>query len=177
MRGRKPLSKEILELRGTDRPDRQRQPSTILDPIKVDEIRQRCQVSGLRSATARAREIYWSTVKRVALLGMLEESFCSQLYFYAVEYDHFMTCTESVKKNSFYITVQGKDGKPIVAPNPAVKQRDNALEKLIKIGSNFGFSPADRARLKIPAQEPKEKGFRAIFAAIFEDSEESPDEQ
>lgn len=178
MKGRKPLPKEILKLRGTDRPDRQRSPSTILEPIKVDEIALRCQISGLRSATARARKIYWATVKRVSLLGIMEESFCSQLFFYAVEYDHFITCTESVKRDGFYITVQGKDGKPIVAPNPAVKQRENALEKLIKIGSNFGFSPVDRQRLKIQPNESKEKRIKAFFAAILEeDQDEGPEEQ
>ena len=130
-----------------------------------------CQISGLKSATRRARDIYWRTVRKVAALGMLEESFLSQIFFYAVEYDHFMTCCESVRKDGLYIVVEGKKGT-FVVPNPAVKQRDKALEHLLKIGSNFGFSPVDKQRIRVDAEDPKDKKMKAFFAAIYEDKDE-----
>lgn len=130
-----------------------------------------CQISGLKSATRRARDIYWRTVRKVAALGMLEESFLAQIFFYAVEYDHFMTCCESVRKDGLYLVVEGKKGT-IVVPNPAVKQRDKALELLLKIGSNFGFSPVDKQRIRVDAEDPKDKKMKAFFAAIYEDNDE-----
>ncbi len=170
MRGRKPLPKEILQLRGTDRKDRDRPASVTGAKITVEDVGA-CQISGLQSATRRARDIYWRTVRKVAALGMLEESFLAQIFFYAVEYDHFMTCCESVRKDGLYLVVEGKKGTVVVA-NPAVKQRDKALELLLKIGSNFGFSPVDKQRIRVDAEDPKDKKMKAFFAAIYEDSDE-----
>ena len=176
MRGRKPLPKELLQLRGTDRADRDRPSSVTGEKIGISDIG-KCQISGLQSATRRARDIYWRTVRKVAALGMLEESFLSQIFFYAVEYDHFMTCSESVKKDGLYIVVETKKGT-LVVPNPAVKQRDKALEILLKIGSNFGFSPVDKQRLRVqsPDEKPGDK-IKRIFASIEYESEEGVDEQ
>lgn len=170
MRGRKPLPKEILQLRGTDRKDRDRPASVTGAKITVEDVGA-CQISGLQSATRRARDIYWRTVRKVAALGMLEESFLAQIFFYAVEYDHFMTCCESVRKEGLYLVVEGKKGT-VVVPNPAVKQRDKALELLLKIGSNFGFSPVDKQRIRVDAEDPKDKKMKAFFAAIYEDKDE-----
>lgn len=170
MRGRKPLPKEILQLRGTDRKDRDRPASVTGAKITVEDVGA-CQISGLKSATRRARDIYWRTVRKVAALGMLEESFLAQIFFYAVEYDHFMTCCESVRKDGLYLVVEGKKGT-IVVPNPAVKQRDKALELLLKIGSNFGFSPVDKQRIRVDAEDPKDRKVKAFFAAIYGDDDE-----
>ena len=63
-------------------------------------------------------------------------------------------------------------------PNPALKIHLQLQDRLLKIGSNFGFSPVDRQRLKAQAEDPKAKGIKAIFAAIVADEgEEAPDEQ
>lgn len=170
MRGRKPLPKEILQLRGTDRKDRDRPASVTGAKITVEDVGA-CQISGLKSATRRARDIYWRTVRKVAALGMLEESFLAQIFFYAVEYDHFMTCCESVRKDGLYLVVEGKKGT-FVVQNPAVKQRDKALELLLKIGSNFGFSPVDKQRIRVDAEDPKDRKVKAFFAAIYGDDDE-----
>ena len=175
MRGRKPLPKELLQLRGTDRKDRDRPSSVTGEKIEIADVG-KCQISGLQSATRRARDIYWRTVRKVAALGMLEESFLSQVFFYAVEYDHFMTCCESIKKDGLYLVVEGKKGT-IVVPNPAVKQRDKALEMLLKIGSNFGFSPVDKQRIRVQAEDPKDKKMKAFFAMVYEDNDEGIDDQ
>lgn len=186
-RGRKKLPAEVLALRGTDRKDRARPSSTLGDPVKLEEVAQKCQVSGLQSATVRARKIYWATVRKVAAQGMLDPAFCSQLFFYAVEYDFFMSCCESIRKDGAIIIMKDKegnlikknDGGIIAFPNPAVKNREKSLEKLIKIGSNFGFSPVDRQRLKLQIEDPnKATGIKALFAAVVMDSDtDDADEQ
>ena len=176
-RGRKPLPRETLALRDTLRKDRDRPASVIGEPIPVEKVHERCQVSGLKSATDRARKIYWATVRKVSAQGMLDEAFCQQLLIYAIELDLLLRCEESIKKDGMYLVVETKKGT-MALPNPAVKQLHAAAEKLLKIGSNFGFSPVDRQRLKAQAEDPKAKGIKAIFAAIVADEgEEAPDEQ
>lgn len=171
MRGRKPLPKELLQLRGTDRKDRDRPSSVTGEKIEVADVG-KCQISGLQSATRRARDIYWRTVRKVAALGMLEESYLSQLFFYAVEYDHFMTCCEDIRKRGAVLAGQDKNGNTILFPNPSVKQRDNALAMLLKIGSNFGFSPVDKQRIRVHEEDPKDKKMKAFFAMVYEDNDE-----
>ena len=105
---------------------------------------------------------------------MLEESFCPQLLIYAVEYDHWITCCESIATEGLYITVTGKDGQATVAPNPAVKQRKDAEATLVRIGSNFGFSPVDRQRMKAEAADPQKTSLQSLIAQIAADD---PEEQ
>lgn len=186
-RGRKSLPRETLALRGTLRRDRERPSSTIGEPVKVEDVAQLCQVSGLKGATKRARDIYWATCRKVAAQGMMDPAFCSQLLFYAVEYDFFISCCESIRKDGPIVIAKDKDGNilrkkdgDIIAfPNPAVKNREKALEKLIKIGSNFGFDPVSRSRLKAAmlVEDPKKAGLKAVFAAVFADADDDADEQ
>ena len=177
IRGRKPLPRETLALRDTLRKDRDRPASVIDEAIQPEDVAQKCQVSGLKSATERARAIYWATVRKVAVQGMLDPVFCQQLLIYAIELDLLLQCEESIKKEGMYLTVETKKGT-IVIPNPSVKQLHAAAEKVLKIGSNFGFSPVDRQRLKVQAEDSKAKGIKAIFAAIVSDEgKDVPDEQ
>ena len=170
-RGRKPLPQELLDLRGTARKDRLRPASVTGEKITVDDIG-KCQVSGLKSAPRRARDIYWRVVRKAAALGILEESFLAQLFFYAVQYDHFLTCSEDIRKRGHIVSGKNKDGDEIWFPNPSVKQRDKALELLLKIGSNFGFSPVDKQRIRIQTEDPKEKKLKALFAMVYEDNDD-----
>lgn len=176
VRGRKPLPKEILALRGTDRRDRDRPSSTIGVPIKVAEIGSKCQISGLRAATDRAKRIYWRKCKEVAALGILESQDCPSLLAYAVEYDLMIMCEEAIKQDGLYMVVDGKKGT-FVVPNPAVKQLHSCVEKLDRIGGNFGFSPVGRQRLKLIQDDGKPKGFKALVAVLTADEPEPPDEQ
>lgn len=173
-KGRKPLPTELKKLHGTLQPCRARPSSTIGEIITLDRVGEMCQVSGLKGATRRARDIYWSTCRRVAMSGMLEEAFLTQILFYAVEYDHFITCCEDIKRDGAYMVSAGENGVPSVVVNPAVKQRDNALDKLLKIGSNFGFSPVDRQKLKVEVED-KDKKLKDALAAIFEDVDDVED--
>ena len=192
-RGRHKLPAEVLALRGTDRKDRARPSSTIGTPIKVEEVAQRCQVSGLQGASQRTRRIYWAAVKRVAALGMMQETFCQGLFLWARDVDMLMD-TEKLLEAGLVIkmgkkttsTRTYKDGSVEVKevderleyPNPAFKQHMTLQDKILKIGANYGFSPVDVQKIKLMAEDPKATGIKAIFAAIVADEgDESPDEQ
>lgn len=177
MRGRKPIPQEVLNLRGTDRKDRQRPSSTLGAPIAPQDIR-KCQVAGLNTVSARARRIYWTLIKQFAGERLLEMDFLGQVLMYATYMDEWIACTEDIEEKGYVCTGVTKTGAIMKYHNPSVKMRDNATEKLLKIGSNFGLSPVDRQRLKAQVEDPKAKGIKAIFAAIVADEgEETPDEQ
>lgn len=195
-RGRKPLPRETLALRDTLRKDRERPSSVIGEPVPVDKVHERCQVSGLQGATERARKIYWATCRKVAAQGMLDPAFCQELLLYAMDLDMLISAEESIKKDGITIK-QGKkttttrffpDGSYEVTekderydePNPAVKMHLQLQDRLIKIGSNFGFDPVSRSRLKSASllEDPKKAGIKAVFAAVFADNEDDgADEQ
>lgn len=193
-RGRRKDSREQLMLRGTLRKDRDRPSSTIGTPIKVDEIAQRCQVSGLQSANQRTRRIYWAAVRRVAVLGMMQETFCQGLFLWARDVDLLMDA-EKILEEGGLIIKQGKkttttktypDGTIEVKevderldfPNPAFKQHMTLQDKILKIGSLYGFSPRDVTQIKIQAEDTKAKGIKAIFErlTVMDDSDDA-DEQ
>ena len=175
-RPRKP--REQLQLQGTLQPCRDRPSSTIGEPVPVDKVHERCQVSGLQGATERARKIYWATCRKVAAQGMLDPAFCQQLLIYAIELDLLIKCEEDIKKNGMYLVVETKKGT-IAIQNPAVKQLHQAADRVLKIGGNFGFDPVSRSRLKAAmlVEDPKKAGLKAVFAAVFADAEEEADEQ
>lgn len=174
-RGRKPLPAEIKHLRGTNQPCRERPSSVLGDSVPVKEIAQRCQTAGLQQAPKKARDIYWAMCKRLAIQGLMDPAFCPEILIWAVDQYLATECVKSLKNDGLTMTGMTKDGRIIKFPNPAFKQLMNLQEKLIKIGSNFGMSPVDRARMKAPIEE-KPKGFKAIFAAIVAGDDE-PDEQ
>lgn len=192
-RGRHKDSREQLMLRGTLRKDRDRPSSTIGEPVKVDEIAQRCQVSGLQSANQRTRRIYWAAVRRVASLGMMQETFCMNLFLWARDVDMLIAAEDLLEAG--LVIKQGKkttttktypDGTVEVKevderldfPNPAFKQHMTLQDKILKIGSLYGFSPRDVTQIKLQAEDPKAKGVKAIFErlTVMDDGDDA-DEQ
>ena len=192
-RGRHKDSREQLMLRGTLRKDRDRPSSTIGEPVKVDEIAQRCQVSGLQSANQRTRRIYWAAVRRVASLGMMQETFCMNLFLWARDVDMLIAAEDLLEAG--LVIKQGKkttttktypDGTIEVKevderldfPNPAFKQHMTLQDKILKIGALYGFSPRDVTQIKLQAEDPKAKGVKAIFErlTVMDDGDDA-DEQ
>ncbi len=179
-RGRKPLPRETLALRDTLRKDRERPSSTIGEPVSVEKVHELCQVSGLQGATERARKIYWATCRKVAAQGLLDVAFCQKLLIYAIELDLLIKCEESIKRDGTFLVGVNKDGATYTYPNPAVKMMQGCVDKLLKIGGNFGFDPVSRSRLKavMLVDDPKKVGLKAVFAAVFaDDGTEGVDEQ
>ena len=192
-RGRHKDSREQLMLRGTLRKDRDRPSSTIGTPIKLEEIGQKCQVSGLQGANQRTRRIYWAAVKRVAALGMMQETFCQGLFLWARDVDMLLDAERLLDEG--LIIKQGKkttttktfpDGTVEVKeiderldlPNPAFKQHMTLQDKILKIGSLYGFSPSDIQRIKMQADDTKMTGVKAIFErlTVMDESEDAEEQ-
>ena len=157
-RGRKPLPQEIKRLRGTDQPCRERPSSVIGEPVRLEEIGSKCQVSGLKSSTPRARDIYWATCRKVAAQGMLDPTFCSQILFYAIEYDIVLRCEEGVLIPRLDTEVVAEEAERIMRQGLSEVQQDIAeadnsafsMHLKSRLESNIGTLPENIAA-RLPA--------------------------
>lgn len=146
----------------------------------------------MQGANQRTRRIYWAAVKRVASLGMMQETFCQGLYLWARDVDMLLdaerlldeglivkmgkvTKTKKTLKDGTIIETEVDERLDL--PNPAFKQHISLQDKILKIGSLYGFTPADIQKIKIQAEDTKAKGIKAIIATIVSDDEASPEEQ
>ena len=75
---------------------------------------------------------------------------------------------DAVKEHGTVVKVKSKFGETLIA-NPAVKMQRDALKDVTAIAARFGFSPVDRAKLKL---EVKEEDPLAEFMKEFSGKEE-----
>ena len=173
--GRKPLPQEVLNLRGTDRRDRQR--PTVSTGKELAEIRL-WSVQGYSELTPRAKSIYRKVARAANALKILTEVDLLQLVMYAREYDWALDAMAKEREVGVMYSTTDKDGNVIWHSNPARGVVDSAIRNINKIGTNFGFSPVDRQRIKLAAQDPKDKKLKGIVAMLYADDETPrPDEQ
>lgn len=170
-RGRKKLPQEILDLRGTARKDRARPAAVVgagVAPIQCWTF------PGYDVLTDRAKDIYRRACRACMGIKILEAQDLVQLIAYAREYDIYLTAVADIEKNGPVTVTTSDSGKTTAYPNPYVKIANNAIQNIAKIGSNFGFSPVDRQKLKVQAAEdPREK----IRRIMVEFDDEGPDNQ
>ena len=172
-RGRKKLPQEILDLRGTARKDRAR-PAAVtgsgVAPVQCWTF------PGYEILTERAKGIYRRLCKSCMAIKILEAQDLVQLIAYAREYDIYLTAIADVEKNGPVTVTEDAKGKTVAYSNPYVKIANNAIINLTKIGSNFGFSPVDRQKLKTPAAEDPREKIRRIMVE-FDNEDSGPDNQ
>lgn len=175
-RGRKPISREQKLLRGTLQPCRDRG-ATVMGPT-IEQLDIRVWTNpGYSSLTARAKDIYKRACRQLISMKMLQAPDLNSLIAYAREYDLYLQAVEDVNTNGRKLYYEDKNGFPRYYDNPAIHQANNALANLRALGSNFGFSPVDRQRLKSAVDDSKTKGIKAMFAAILMDDEPEIEEQ
>jgi len=139
----------MLDLRGTARKDRQR-PAAVVTGKAITKFDISClSVQGYSMLTPRARKIYGSACRACITLKILEASYLPMLVAYARELDLYFTCCEDVITNGRAYAIIDQGGNKKWVDNPAVHQANNALKAAQSIGSNFGFTPVDRQKLKL----------------------------
>ena len=149
--GRRKEDASIKKLKGTVRKDRTQvetcdpgKPMTNLDVAR--------NVAGYAQLTKRAKALY--RVKCKELMGGtgLFSSDLHQIIMYAHAYDRFWIYEDQVQKFGPVIAVETKYGTNYIS-NPAVKMQRDALKDVTAIAARFGFSPVDRAKLKLEVKE------------------------
>ena len=140
------------KLRGTVRKDR-RQVDTV-DPGKpITMVKQACGASGYAELSGRAKTIYRNKCKELINGAGLYKTDLHQIVLYAHSYEQYWLYDSAVKKHGAVMSVMNKFGDTVLVPNPAVKMRRDALKDVTTIAARFGFSPVDRAKIKLEVKE------------------------
>ncbi len=159
--GRKPLPEELKVLRGTARRDRKRESSKGIPVDKWSSISSTRGIKILQSA--RAKAIFKAKCNQLILLGILSEADLDQLSFYAYNLDKLYSLMGDLREESDMITlykvIYRGDGETEKIPtktiiNPKWKLYFSLIDTINKVGSEFGFTPVARQKLKLP-EEPK----------------------
>jgi len=146
IRGTKPTPTKLRMLRGNPTgkplPKNEPQPSTEVPPPP----------SFLSNI---AKREYRRVAKILAPLGVITEIDATALAAYA---DAFSTWAEAVEqiKNNGYMAVGEKNGH--LYQNPYVGMKNQAMEKMMKIATEFGMTPSSRSRVSGTKQSAKDKG-------------------
>lgn len=165
--GRKKEDIADKKLRGTVRKDRV-QVETV-DPGKpMTDWAAARSVSGYSDLSMRAKALYRQKCKELIAGPGLYVTDLHQIIMYAHAYDRFWTYEDAVQEHGAVVKVKSKFGETLIA-NPAVKMQRDALKDVTSIAARFGFSPVDRAKLKL---EVKEEDPLAEFMKEFGGKEE-----
>ncbi len=165
--GRKKEDIADKKLRGTVRKDRV-QVETV-DPGKpMTDWAAARSVSGYSDLSMRAKALYRQKCKELIAGPGLYVTDLHQIIMYAHAYDRFWTYEDAVQEHGAVVKVKSKFGETLIA-NPAVKMQRDALKDVTAIAARFGFSPVDRAKLKL---EVKEEDPLAEFMKEFGGKEE-----
>lgn len=165
--GRKKEDIADKKLRGTVRKDRVQVET--LDPGKpMTDWAAARSVSGYSDLSMRAKALYRQKCKELIAGPGLYVTDLHQIIMYAHAYDRFWTYEDAVQEHGAVVKVKSKFGETLIA-NPAVKMQRDALKDVTSIAARFGFSPVDRAKLKL---EVKEEDPLAEFMKEFGGKEE-----
>ena len=145
--GRKKLPAEVLRLRGTNVPGRPRGAS--VNDRKIKSIQACVKVEGYSLMNKRTRRVYLSLCRRLIAMKMLESIFLPELSVYAREFDLYLTCSDDLSRNGMYVPLTDRHGNIVkYVENPSARQLNRHVANIKALGSNFGFSPVDRQRIR-----------------------------
>lgn len=150
--GRRKDNIEDKKLRGTVRKDRSQVAEA--DPGKpITDVRCAYHVSGYAELSNRAKALYRQKCKELVAGAGLFPSDLHQVILYAHSYDQYWQYDDAVKTHGAVLQNTNKFGEQVLVANPAVKMRRDALKDLTAIAARFGFSPVDRAKIKLEVKE------------------------
>lgn len=95
----------------------------------------------------------WSRiVPELARLGLLAKIDRALIAAYCQCWARYVEAQKDIDENGYYFTTdKGYEG-----PRPAVQMATKMLEKMSALSAKFGFSPSDRARIRLPEPETKD---------------------
>ncbi len=111
-------------------------------------------------------------------MKLLEKAYLPGMIFYAKEFDTYLNADADIERNGRYILERGASGEVIgTTENPSVKHRNKALENIIRLGSNYGFTPVDRQRIRMEHGNTADPKINMINIIMDGKKKEAPDEQ
>lgn len=153
--GRYSDSQKQKQLRGTARNDRI-QVEAVATGKPITDVKSCYSVSGYRELSRRAQALYRQKCKELIKGAGLYTSDLHQIILYASSYEQYWTYYDSVKKHGAVLKTTNKYGDQVLVANPAVKMSRDALKDVLAIAARFGFSPVDRAKLKMVPKDDED---------------------
>lgn len=145
--GRKKLPQEVLNLRGTARPDRDR---SIVKGNLIKDAREVLSVKGYKILKGkRQKQIFVEKCNQLISLNLLEDCYVESMLQYAYYYDKLLTCIEKINEKGDFVELKDEKGKLYFAPNPYIKLMKDCTTILTQLGSDFGFTPVSRQKLNL----------------------------
>lgn len=153
-RGRKPLPDNIKKMRGTDQKCRMRGEG--LSVPKIKDLKRITSTRGIRLLKSeRSKRIFISKCNQLIAIGILTETDLDQISIYSDALDKYYTCISELQQKGMFSPRYDVNGNVIgFISNPYLKLYQDLAILINKIGSDFGFSPVQRQKIKI--EKPKE---------------------
>lgn len=154
--GRAPLPSKVKQLRGTTRKCRE----VVVDSAPT--VQSLVDVKVPTHLTGEAKKIYAEKVQQLFAMGYLEEIDVDALTLYAWEYAELIKCQRQLQKDGYTIEEETKMGVTLKT-HPLQKVVMQKLAAVNALGSQFGWSPVSRLRLRaIAAPEEKKDDFSEL---------------
>lgn len=151
--GRPPLPPEVKKMRGTSRKCRE------VVAINAPTVQSLVEVKTPSHLTGDAKKIYAEKVRQLFAMGYLEEIDVDALTLYAWEYAELIKCQRQLQKEGYVIEEDTKNGTTLKT-HPLQKVVMQKLAAVNAIGSQFGWSPVSRIRLRtLATPDEKENDF------------------
>lgn len=151
-KGRKVLPSKIKTLRGTNQPCRigtELNVTPIINPIKG--VSKSCPLKNKR-----AKKIFIEKSNQLIANGILTDFDIEQLSIYAYALDQAYTCMENISDQGLFKEIFDDNGNILrYVQNPHLPLFRDMVDIANKIGSDFGFSPVSRQKIK--AETPKDE--------------------
>ena len=102
--------------------------------------------------------------EELAELELLTNVDISLLAVYCDAYSRYLQATEALEREGMFVEYTNKGGATNVVEHPSVKAQIKYSELMRKIATEFGLTPASRAKIAIrqPDNEPKNKFMKYI---------------
>ena len=147
--GRQPLPQKIKDKRGTSRPCRKREEVGTTVTSLVD-VRVPSHLKGA------AKKVYEEKVRQCFAMGILAEIDEHALAIYSHEYTELVRLQKQLTEEGYVYEVMTKLGSEI-KPNPLEKIVARKIVVVNSLGSQFGWSPVSRMKLRAIAEGDKKK--------------------
>lgn len=151
MNYRKPVKLKILH--GTDQPCRRKSDARTEDDLPL-------RVPPPEYLNPPGRKKWNELVRLLRKKGILEKTDLGSLEACCAAYDEMVECQLAIKEYGGIVAyTEGKTSQQV----PLLSARNKAMEVYKKFMSEFGLSPASRAKLGLDDKEPEESEFEKLL--------------
>jgi P27 family predicted phage terminase small subunit len=105
---------------------------------------------------ATAKKIWYEVTEELSRLKMLINVDLPLLGVYCFNAALVEEAQKNLEEHGYLSTITNKGGHSYEIPSPWVKIHNDAIEKVIKSSSLFGFNPSARTKISMP--EPSDEG-------------------